>query len=82
MSIGFTAIQGSVVLFRHKFVYKQSEGYTRGDKLYIKACGGFVRMKENGDTSHPDIVWQETDIEGVEIKGRSGKYVAVRHESD
>jgi hypothetical protein len=82
MSIGFSAIQDSTIVFRHKCVYKQSTGYKRGDKLYIKVCGGFVRMRENGDTSHPDVVWIETDIDGVEVKGRSGKYVAVKNESE
>ena len=66
MSIGFQVVHGSIVIIRHKLVWKQTEAYRRNGELYVKACGGFVRLRPNNKTTHPDISWEE--VEGIDVK--------------
>lgn len=76
--IGFEVIDDSLVVFRHKFIYKQSPLYKRGGLLYLKASGGYVKLyKDSGRTMHPDIHYE--DIEGVEVKKQTKhQYIEVK----
>jgi len=66
MSVGFEIIHGSVVILRQKTIYKQSTGYHRDGVVYAKALAGFVKLRPNGGTTHPDIKWEEIGgIKGV-----------------
>lgn len=66
MSIGFEIIHESTVILRHMTVYKQAKAYKYGGSIYANCMGGFVRLKNNGGTSHPNVTWIEA--EGVSIK--------------
>ena len=62
MSIGFELVHGSIVIVRHKHLYKQVSAYHRGSQIYAKVSGGFARLSKTGSTSHPDIKWLEASI--------------------
>ena len=47
----FTPIQTGVVIVARNGVYRQCEAYYRGDELYAKGYGGFVRMLGQQTTS-------------------------------
>jgi len=68
MSIGFEIVHGSMVIIRHKYIYKQTTAYHREKQLYAKASGGYVRLSKTGSTSHPDITWLEASINDDSLK--------------
>jgi len=63
----FSIIGDSVVIIRHKFVYKQVSAYNRNGKVYARHAGGFVRVHLDGRTSHPDVKWEQIDVGFGEI---------------
>lgn len=42
-------------------VYQQAELYRRGEQIFAKFGGGYVRLSASGATSAPRIIWQEID---------------------
>lgn len=75
----FTVIDGAVCILRlPKGVFKQSELYHRGKRLYVKHGSGFVEVRSKDahggehSTSHPDvklIEWDATSFEWHVEKG-------------
>lgn len=49
-------------------VYRQVAIYTRGERVYAKHGGGFVRLNQGGTTSKPNTRW-------IEIDAGEGRYV-------
>jgi len=81
MSIGFQIIHGSIVIFRQKTVFKQALAYHRNKEVYVKAGGGYVRLRLDGSTSHPDILWEEMEgVKGIRNKS-AGKGQSVEYKS-
>lgn len=79
MSIGFEIIHGSVVILRQKTVYKQSTAYHYQGDIYAKAAGGYVKLKQTGGTTHPDINWLEMDgVKGVKQPKHSHGFVEYK----
>ena len=58
----FHIIEGAQVILRSRGVYFQRELYYRGDRLFAKHGGGFVRLGQDGTTSAPAISWEHLDI--------------------
>lgn len=84
MSIGFTVIEDSIVIARHKAVFKQLKAYRRDGGMYANVSGGFVRLREDGGTTHPNITWDEIEIGDKVIQriDRSGKYMEAPNGTD
>lgn len=64
----FSELVGSWIVLASKGVYSQAALYRRGDALFAKRGGGFIRVygRREGDTtggtSIPDINWDEFDL--------------------
>ena len=63
----FHQVQGAQVVLKTKGVWKQSDVYVFGERLFAKHGGGFIGLKlyENG-TTIPNCRWEH--IEGVEYR--------------
>jgi len=53
MSGMFKQIEGDSAIIVEGGVYKHADLYTRGDYLFAKTGGGFVRLYADGSTSKP-----------------------------
>ncbi len=66
----FHKIEGGVAIVRAGIYMKQADVYVRGERVFIKAGGGFLRITAKfGDvysTSHPSTAVVEIEAEGVE----------------
>lgn len=79
MSIGFQLVHGSTVIILQKTVYKQVAAYSRDKEVYAKACGGYIKLKINGGTTHPDVRWLEVDgVKGCRKPKETHGYVEVK----
>ena len=79
---GFTIIPEALAVMKYKCVWKQTNVYKRKEHLYVNGGGGFIRLKESGDTSHPDWRWEEIEgIKGIKKKPKSGAYIEVKSEA-
>lgn len=58
----FTPITTGVVIIARKGIYRQCEAYHRGDELYAKGYGGFVRMLGGRTTSAPNVSCIEINL--------------------
>ena len=54
----FTQLEGECAILKSGGVFKQADIYIRNRFLYAKANGGFVRLVDNGVTSHPRVFWE------------------------
>jgi len=79
MSIGFQLIHGSTVILRQKTIYKQAQAYFRDGEIYAKAAGGYVKLKNTGGSSHPDISWLEMDGVKGKKKPKIDQFGYVEH---
>lgn len=69
----FTKLEGdSAVLFR-KGVFTQADLYKWQGGLYAKLGGGFVRLRSNGGTSHPDVLLKHLTIDRPLFSDRFGR---------
>lgn len=57
-----TIIEGAYALLHSGGVYRQVELYARGDAVYAKYGGGFVRLGTGGTTSAPKVKWSVFDV--------------------
>ena len=64
MSISFSVIEDSVVIFRQGYFYKQGPAYVREGCVYVRVGSGYVKMRKDKTTLHPDIKWEA--FEGFE----------------
>lgn len=70
----FHKIEGAVAIVRRKNgVMAQTDMYRRGERIFVPAPGGYVRVvtklgNEFG-TGHPDIKVVEFEADGVTLKG-------------
>jgi len=70
----FKKIETDEALIVERGVYKMAEVYEGPDGgLYIKAKGGFVRVKEKGDTSHSAVAVQTLAREGPLFRDTWGR---------
>ncbi len=58
MSISFSIIEDSVVIVKHKHIYKQCIAYVREGCVYVKIGSGYIKMRKDKTTLHPDIKWE------------------------
>ena len=58
----FHIIEGAQVILRSRGVYFQRELYYRGDRLFAKHGGGYVRLGPDESTSAPAVSWETMDI--------------------
>lgn len=66
----FHVIEDVQIITRSKGVYKQTKVYRRGDKLYAGHGSGFIMLRANGGTSHPDVAWVELDAnDSIRLEG-------------
>lgn len=61
----FHIVDDAAVILRSRGVYKQAKVYLRGKDVYAGAAGGFVRLYKGGGTGHPNISWDDIDLNGV-----------------
>lgn len=61
---GFKEIEGDTALIVERGVFRQVPLYERNGVLFAKAKGGFVRLSENGSTSHDAVSFTELLYEG------------------
>jgi len=61
----FHVVEDAAVILRSRGVYKQAKVYLRGKDVYAGAAGGFVRLYTGGGTGHPNISWDDIDLNGV-----------------
>ena len=57
----FTAIPEGQAIVHARGVYRQVPLYARGEKVYAKYGGGFVRLSYGGATSNANVRWAEYD---------------------
>lgn len=57
----FTVITDAQAILHSRGVYRQVPLYARGEKVYAKYGGGFVRLSIGGATSSPNVKWAEYD---------------------
>lgn len=55
----FHVIEDAFVITRCRGVLKQAKLYHRRGALYVGASGGFVRLSGNGNTSAPNLSYEE-----------------------
>lgn len=65
-------------------VYRQTELYRRGEQLFMKWGGGFVRLCPSGSTTASKVIWMEVDPGDdaiLELKdGGLPKYLGSRND--
>ena len=57
----FTVIPEGHAIVVTRGVYRQVPVYARGEKIYARNGGGYVRLIQGGSTSAPNIRWVEID---------------------
>ena len=57
----FTVIQEGQAIVVTRGVYRQVPVYARGEKIYARHGGGYVRLIQGGSTSAPNIRCVEID---------------------
>lgn len=57
----FHVIEGAQVILRSKGVFRQAKLYERDGRIAAAAAGGYVMLRSEGRTTHPDISWVEID---------------------
>lgn len=62
MSDLFHVIQDAQVVLRSKGTYYQRPVFRRGDRLYAKHGGGFIRLGGGDATSQPGISYETLDL--------------------
>ena len=63
----FHLIEDATVIIRTKRgVYRQSTVYRRGERVFAKHGGGFIRLMAHEGTSCADVLWSDLDATGVE----------------
>ncbi len=74
----FHKIEGSVAIVRSGIYHKQLELYARGDRVFVKLSGGFVRITANfgGEygTTEPKTKVLDFEAEGVVDVGGELRY--------
>ena len=61
----FTPIIDGIVILQKTGVFSQADLYRRGEGVYAKQGSGFIRLRNNGETSVNNARW--IDIEGVDL---------------
>lgn len=66
----FHQIEGEQAIIRSGGVFKQVDLYSRGDDrvVFAKVGSGYIRLLDNGKTSHPKTFWDEASIAFETIK--------------
>ena len=54
----FHIIEGAQVILRSRGVYFQRELYYRGDRMFAKHGGGYIRLGPDDSTSAPAVSWE------------------------
>lgn len=65
-------IDGASAWMRQGGVYRQADLYRRGEVLFARQGGGYVRLGISGATSHPKTTWLEIDAAGAPVVIRDG----------
>lgn len=55
----FRVIEDAQIILRNRGVYKQVKLYDRGGRLYAQWGSGFIVLLASGNTSHPNVVWED-----------------------
>jgi hypothetical protein len=55
-----------ITILQKNGVFMQSDLYRRGEGVYAKQGSGFIRLRNNGETSVNNVRW--LDIEGVTME--------------
>lgn len=58
----FHVIEDAQVILRARGVYRQVKVYRRDKSLFAAWGGGFIQLRGNNGTSHPNVSWEETDV--------------------
>jgi len=61
----FTPIIDGIVILLKNGVFSQADLYRRGEGVYAKQGSGFIRLRNNGETSVNNVRWLE--LEGVSL---------------
>ena len=68
----FTLIEGEVCHLRAGGVFSQAKLFRRGKDLFAAKGSGFIRLLDNGNTSHPSTFW-----DGISLP--KSKYAVADH---
>lgn len=65
----FSAIDDKQAVIRNtkNGVFKQAKLYERGGEIYAAFSGGFIRLMNEGRTSHPNVKWDDIEV-NYEVK--------------
>lgn len=69
----FTIIPDAQAILHARGVYRQVPLYARGEKVYARYGGGYVRLSVGGATSAPNVRWAEFDPGNAIIEDRDGQ---------
>lgn len=61
----FTPIIDGIVILQKNGVFSQADLYRRGEGVYAKQGSGFIRLRNNGETSVNNVRWLELESEPV-----------------
>lgn len=78
--IGFTLMDDSVVIVKHGYYYKQCKAYERSGFVYVKVGAGFLKLRKDGATNHPNIKWESAEIGSKNVETeQSAKYLEAEN---
>lgn len=72
----FKKIDDAEAVIVERGVFRPAEAYTRDGAVFVKAKGGFVRVKQDMSTSHPDVKLDAFHYDGPLFLGQFGRIYA------
>lgn len=64
----FHQIDDAVAHLLSRGVYREAKCYRRGEQIFAKWGGGFIRLLGQGGTTLSSVSWQEVEGPGIALK--------------
>lgn len=74
----FTKLEGDSAVWFSGGVFHQGDLYDWQGQLFLKAKGGFVRLKADGGSSHPDVKLISMTYEGQLFADRFNRLCTIQ----
>lgn len=69
----FKKLEGDTVILLQGGVYKPSEMFAWGGKLFARASGGYVRLRSDGTTSKDGVRFEHMEYDGKLYEDKFGR---------